>query len=426
MEPDFDAIYDSLTTEDDDNLRQYKISSFCRRYDENQLVNFLKYLIEKSKSGSDIPKIQEIISDFCSSLPDDLSVICRGNLSEPMEQAIFLGYWKRRIQVLDRLLDFQLGLENRKFIYDFSISFIEAYNILDYRDEFSSLLRTYYKLAELDVDDVVNELEKIKKKHGKNKEIDKFINKIKSSLRIVGLENISGLEIRQRYFKKLASSKKNIDDNILLLGDSGVGKTTLSNVIHNNSTEHQKFLKQYFCDEGEVEWKKLLKDLQTSNSGGTVFLDEIHKLDMDVQEQLVTIFERRDIRVISATSWSFKKLELKMYPDFWRRVKRLPFEIPPLQERKLDLNCFLKSCPNQLHTMEIDEDVITTLMSYSWPGNYTEIVDFFNDICQELRSNDVQSISLDALREYGPEFSIASREILKEVMSAKGIVPSER
>jgi transcriptional regulator with GAF, ATPase, and Fis domain len=128
--------------------------------------------------------------------------------------------------------------------------------------------------------------------------------------------------------------------------------------------------------------------------GGTIFLDEIGELPLDLQVKLLRVlqdgeFERlgssrtikSDVRVIAATNRNLKEAVRKgrFREDLWYRLNVFPITVPPLRQRREDIPLLVKSFV-QRFSMKMGK-VITTiapqeteaLQNYSWPGNVREL-----------------------------------------------------
>ena len=208
------------------------------------------------------------------------------------------------------------------------------------------------------------------------------------------------------YVKKIADTTA----TVLILGESGVGKELVARKIHYASSRHNKpFVKlncaalpesiiesELFGHEkgaftGAVTERKGRFELA---DGGTIFLDEIGELSMNVQTKLLRVLQERefervggtetlkcDVRVITATN---KDLEAGIEngtfrEDLYYRLNIIPVTVPPLRERKSDIpllvNHFIEkfSKLNNKNVTRISTPAIDMLFSYHWPGNIREL-----------------------------------------------------
>lgn len=210
--------------------------------------------------------------------------------------------------------------------------------------------------------------------------------------------------------KLLALRISGVDSNILIEGESGVGKGVLSKFIHNNSDRKDGPFIKIDCGSlapslieselfGYVEGsftgakKEGRKGLIELSQGGTLFLDEIGELPLNLQVKLLAVIQEKklqrvggnklidiDTRIIAATNRDLSKMvdEGKFRMDLYYRLKVVYIEIPPLRERKEDIvpliELFLMRLNNKYDfKKEISSEAMKILLGYSWPGNVREI-----------------------------------------------------
>ena len=198
--------------------------------------------------------------------------------------------------------------------------------------------------------------------------------------------------------------------NVLLLGESGVGKEIFANYIHRLSDRRNHHLIPVNCQvfgEGTVE-SELFGHEKGSFTGavgrrigrfeeanhGTLFLDEIGDLPMGFQGKLLRTLETRtiervgsnhpielDLRLICATNKDLTReiAEGRFREDLLYRINTLTIHIPPLRQRKEDLpgliHYFLrKICLEQKKNIHsVSEETMDALLSYDYPGNVREL-----------------------------------------------------
>jgi two-component system NtrC family response regulator len=201
------------------------------------------------------------------------------------------------------------------------------------------------------------------------------------------------------------------DANIMLLGESGVGKEVFACHVHEKSLRSDKpfiainmaaipenlieselfgFEKGSFTDatEGKIGQFELA-------NGGTLFLDEIAEMPYALQAKLLRVLQEReirrlgsskstkiDVRIITATNANLQQniTDGRFREDLYYRLNTIPLNIPPLRERRaeiipiataiLDQNC------NQygFASKTFDSDAVEALVSYTWPGNIRELI----------------------------------------------------
>lgn len=207
--------------------------------------------------------------------------------------------------------------------------------------------------------------------------------------------------------KTIASSDAR---SVLLLGESGVGKDLFAKFIHQNSKrKNQPFLvlncaavpdnliesELFGYEKGAfTDAKAQKKGLLELADNGTIFLDEIGDMKLELQAKLLRVLEdgtfkriggtrdlRVDVRFIAATNQDLKKkMEEKLFrEDLYYRLELFPLYIPPLRERKEDIipiamhfvNFYNKKTGKKVNGFT--EEAKNLLLSYSWPGNIREL-----------------------------------------------------
>ncbi|MFR3567860.1 MAG: sigma-54-dependent transcriptional regulator [Paraclostridium sordellii] len=226
------------------------------------------------------------------------------------------------------------------------------------------------------------------------------------------------LTTKSKKFKdiiKIAEKVAISDINILILGESGVGKDVLARYIHNLSNRKDNAFVAVNCcafSDGLLE-SELFGHEKGAFTGanerrkgrfelanrGTLFLDEIGDVSLDVQVKLLRTLEngiierlgsnkqiKSDFRLISATNKNFKEEIEKgsIREDFFYRISTISITIPPLRERKEDLNelikFFIKKYEYKYNKKinKIDSEIMDFLTTYDYPGNIRELKNIIN------------------------------------------------
>jgi len=200
------------------------------------------------------------------------------------------------------------------------------------------------------------------------------------------------------------------DSTVLILGETGTGKELISRAIHNISRRSDRPLVKVNCAaipvnliESELfghekgaftgALSQRIGRFELAD-GGTIFLDEIGDLPIDLQTKLLRVlqegeFERLgssktikvDVRVISATNRDLEKAieEGNFRQDLYYRLNVFPIQCPPLRAREGDIpllvNHFVKKFSTKLGKKieKVPQKVLSTLEAYSWPGNVREL-----------------------------------------------------
>lgn len=200
------------------------------------------------------------------------------------------------------------------------------------------------------------------------------------------------------------------DASVLIQGESGTGKEMIANAIQKTSQRKDgPFIKvncsifppQLLASElfGHVKgsYTGAIKDRQGRFElahNGTIFLDEVAEMPLEMQLQLLRVlqegtFERIgesvprqvDVRIIAATNKDLKKaLETGQFrEDLYYRLNVIPIEIPPLRERPDDIPYLVNHFMDKFSLLykkplkEISDGAMDLLMHYHWPGNVREL-----------------------------------------------------
>jgi PAS domain S-box-containing protein len=198
--------------------------------------------------------------------------------------------------------------------------------------------------------------------------------------------------------------------SVLIAGETGTGKELIARAIHSASQRADKpFIKvncaalpssliesELFGHErgafsGAVQ--RRVGRFELAN-GGTIFLDEVGEVPLDVQVKLLRVLQEReferigssqpihtDVRVISATNRDLLKSirDGEFRADLYYRLNVFPLELPPLRERREDIPLLAhffvqKYAPRLGRRMEgIDAGAMQRLLQYPWPGNIREL-----------------------------------------------------
>lgn len=211
---------------------------------------------------------------------------------------------------------------------------------------------------------------------------------------------------------ELAGNLGKVDSTAILYGETGVGKELIAQYIHNCSPRNKTgpFIKINCASmpvnlfETELfgyEPGSFTGALKNGKKGyfeaadkGTIFLDEIAELPLEVQPKLLSVLEDKvscrvggtearpiDVRIIAATNQDLKKMveEGKFREDLYFRLNVVPLEIPPLRKRKMEIpmliSYFMRKYQHRygLKNKEIVPELIQHLYWYPWPGNVREL-----------------------------------------------------
>ena len=206
--------------------------------------------------------------------------------------------------------------------------------------------------------------------------------------------------------RKILSS----ESPILIRGETGSGKGVLARWLHENSPRADEAFVDLNCAglsrellETELfgHEKGAFTSATASKQGlfevahrGTIFLDEVGDVDLQIQPKLLKVLEEKrfrrvgdvrdrqvDVRLIAATHQDLGQFvrEKKFRDDLYFRISTIPLSFPPLRERIEDIPTVAQYLLNKVSVdlgrgeLILDEDCIRALQAYSWPGNIREL-----------------------------------------------------
>ena len=220
--------------------------------------------------------------------------------------------------------------------------------------------------------------------------------------------------------KKLLTQVSDTDASILILGESGTGKELVARAIHNLSSRSSNSFIPVNC--GAIPKDLLETELFGHKKGaftgaysdrkgrflladkGTIFLDEIGDMQLDMQVKLLRVLQEKvvdpvgsnspvkvDVRVVAATHQNIESLikEGKFREDLYYRINVIPIEIPPLRSRIEDIDLLINKFIEK-NTIHFDESVISYLKAYHWPGNIRELINFIQRIKAIANTNKIK------------------------------------
>ncbi len=223
------------------------------------------------------------------------------------------------------------------------------------------------------------------------------------------IDRVVGSSPRMKEIKRLLEKLRAGRTTVLIRGESGTGKEMIAKALHFGGDRKAEAFVAINCAAVpetllEAELLGIEKDVATGvkartgkfedADGGTIFLDEIGDMTMNLQAKILRVLQERefervggkqkvkvDVRVIAATNKNLEEAIKagRFRDDLYYRLNVLPIQLPPLRERKEDiaslLDAFLEKYAKE-HCRprpEIAPEALAMLMAYSWPGNVREL-----------------------------------------------------
>ena len=295
-----------------------------------------------------------------------------------------------------------------------------------------------YITKPFELEEILGIIEKIKKNENlANKKLEKSEDFLDTLL-------VGKSKTMQEVFKTIGKLSHN-NITVLILGESGTGKELVARAIHLNSVRSDKpFIvvntpsvpselleSELFghekCSYTGANEKKEGKFI--SANGGTIFLDEIGDMPLNLQAKLLRVIQEKevepvgsnkpakiDVRIIAATNKNLKSMikNAKFREDLYYRLNVIEITLPPLRERKSDIpilaDFFIKKFSEELNIPEkrLSADALSFLQSYNFPGNIRELENairrcmvmspasiFTSDDFIEILSNDENNLIID-------------------------------
>lgn len=250
------------------------------------------------------------------------------------------------------------------------------------------------------------------------------------------------------------------DLSVLITGESGVGKETFPQIIHQNSPrKHGQYI-AVNCGaipEGTIDselfghekgsFTGALSDRKgyfEVADGGTIFLDEVGELPIPTQARLLRVLEtgefikvgsskvqKTNVRIVAATNVNLSQAvtQRKFREDLYYRLNTVPIQIPPLRERTEDIPLlfrkFASDCAEkyQMPPIQLEEDARELLINYRWPGNIRELKNITERISVIERD---RTITSDELRLYLPNLDVERLPILVNRENEQKMFNNER
>lgn len=369
-----DAIEEML------DIKRYTVELFMAKKFTETIMDSIEAGILTSDLEGNIKTVNRQIADMFGYRPDEMKSMKTRDLLENWENV------KASVINKQGFTDEDVFVNARRTKHQFNLS---AYPYLDGEQNLMNIVFVF------------NEVKKVRKLanrimgHQAVYTFDKIIGEDKNFIQLV------------EYAKKIADSRS----NVLIMGESGTGKELFAQAIHNYSSRREESFVALNC--GAIPRNLIESELFGYEGGaftgaksagqpgkfeiadgGTIFLDEIGEMPLDMQTRLLRVLEEGtvsrvgsikemvvDVRVIAATNKDLNEEVGKgnFRKDLYYRLNVLPMRLIPLRERKADIpllgRYFMERISMKLNrkSVNIDEETMKSLLEYEWPGNVREL-----------------------------------------------------
>lgn len=366
---------------------------------ENTMDRNYKLLVADDEKG-----IRDLLSDL---LRDsfDVDTIDRGDT--------ILEKIKRNahdILILDLQLPGMNGIDVLRQIYEEKIKIavvvITASNDIETAITSMKLGAYDYLVKPFDTDKLMVILKNIVEKIELESEVTRLREQVGERFRF---KNIIGKSPQmQRIFSTL-EKVIDTDSTVLIIGESGTGKEIIAKAVHYNSNRKQFPFRSIDCSTipQDLIGSELFGHEKGAFTGaisrkigkfevaskGSLFLDEISNLSIDMQAKLLRVLQEKEFeriggnqiikvntRIVAASNRDLRELvaENKFREDLYYRLNVVPVYLPPLRERKEDAPLFIDHFLNKFNTeygrdVNIELKARLFLVEYSWPGNVRQL-----------------------------------------------------
>ena len=270
-------------------------------------------------------------------------------------------------------------------------------------------------------------LETVKKNITLNKKLDDYQTLISELGDKLKFEDIIFKSLQMKKIVQKAIKITDLDNTILISGETGTGKELLARAIHNTSKRKNRPL--ITINSASIPDTLAESELFGFETGaftdaissfpgkfilagnGTIFLDEISELSPIIQSKLLRVLESGEIsplkssktkkmnaRIIAATNKDLETLVKKglFRKDLYYRINQLNIHIPPLRKRKTDIIpiaehfLFVSNITQSKRIESFDDEVKETFLQYSWPGNVRELKNLINEISLFVSGSEIK------------------------------------
>lgn len=271
-----------------------------------------------------------------------------------------------------------------------------------------------YLTKPFEVDDLAAVLDRA----AERRSLDTSNRRLRESLRSQqGLGNLIGASPEMEKIYRILSKVAQTAHPVLILGESGTGKELIARSIHSNGPNASRPFLPVDCGSlvptlveselfGYVKGAftgatRNKEGLLASADGGTVFLDEIGEMPLDLQAKLLRALQEKEIRPVGATHRVPINVRIlaatnrdlaamveqgRFRKDLYYRLNVVALRIPPLRDRREDIpllatHFLSRMNKNGGHKYTLADDALRTMQEYAWPGNVRELENSIERAC---------------------------------------------
>lgn len=340
---------------------------------------------------------------------------------------IFLGY-ANGLDILEQL---------RKQGYNMPVIIMTAFSDIKMAVRAMKLGAEDFLVKPLDLDQLEVTIERALKNFELRKRVDLLSEQIQREQPTNIIGESEGLKRALELAKLIAAAD---DTTVLISGETGTGKELIARYVHDNSprangpfvsincgaipkelAENEFFGYERGAFTGAIEKMRPGKFEQAQH--GTILLDEISELSLDLQVKLLRVLQERkfyrlggtkeisvDVRVIASTNRDLNKLveEGKFRVDLFYRLNVANIELPPLRDRGEDVLIIARAFIDEFNKkfrkkiIGFTPEAQMILMSYPWKGNIRELRNAIERVCLLITSDIISAEDLNFLNGYTP------------------------
>ncbi|MCK4764980.1 MAG: sigma-54-dependent Fis family transcriptional regulator [Candidatus Aminicenantes bacterium] len=269
-----------------------------------------------------------------------------------------------------------------------------------------------------------------------------------------GTGGITGKSEEMKKIRDIALKYSLEEEPVLILGETGVGKSHIAELLHQYSGRLGKFVVVNTPTIQESLFESVMfghikgaftdarfdrKGAAAEAEGGTIFIDEISEIPPALQTKMLRFIETRkyqvlgesierkaDVRILAATNKEMRRaIEKEEFrEDLYFRLHVLEIRIPPLRERKEDLKELVMDMRRYLNGKEPGEKFWEAIFNHDWPGNVRELITVLKragiEYDSPITGREIEQVISQSSykKSFGMEISITGR-ILKDLQAGK-------